>query len=585
MSTWCLIQSQTNAFIKGIQTGEIDTAKMSDMSSEDRHTFLAKFVGEENATQVNSLFESKLLLKNQQAGMLNWANKVSGLSPEVKRDLVSRIQKLDTVLNPADQKKFLKDLATTKLGTDVTQEEAKNIYDLSKKVEDAKSSIQENNTFKTKEEGLKYGMAKRTLENYVNELKSSNTKFSLNPIKIAETAPGIAKSIKATLDDSALLHQGWKTLFTHPLTWQKNALKSFRDIVKEFGGKSVMDQVIADRYSRPNDLNGNYNKMGLALNNPEESFPTAIPEKIPVLGRAYKASESAYTGFLYRQRMDIADKYLEIAQKTGVDLTKNELASIGSMVNSLTGRGNMGKLEGSAINAANNVFFSPRNLKSQWDTVGHVITGAGGSNFVRKQAAINLVKVISGVAAIMTIANAVRPGSAETDPRSSDFGKIKVGDTRFDITGGMSSLITLAARVALNSSKSTATGKVTPINASDKTGKPLYGAKTGHDVVDDFLTNKLSPVASVVNDLINRRDRNNNPVTPQGEAVNFIAPLPITTFAELKNDPNSANIIIAMIADALGLNTNTYSPPISKQPSTPKSGLSVKGSRGLNRKI
>jgi hypothetical protein len=36
----------------------------------------------------------------------------------------------------------------------------------------------------------------------------------------------------------------------------------------------------------------------------------------------------------------------------------------------------------------------------------------------------------------------------ETDPRSSDFGKLKVGDLRYDPWGGYIPLITLYARVA-----------------------------------------------------------------------------------------------------------------------------------------
>jgi hypothetical protein len=35
--------------------------------------------------------------------------------------------------------------------------------------------------------------------------------------------------------------------------------------------------------------------------------------------------------------------------------------------------------------------------------------------------------------------------------------------------------------------------------------------------------------------------------------------LPVATFEELKNNPNSANIILAMIMDELGVSTNTYS--------------------------
>ena len=79
------------------------------------------------------------------------------------------------------------------------------------------------------------------------------------------------------------------------------------------------------------------------------------------------ASEVAYTGFLYRMRADIADRYVEIAEKNGVDLTDPlETRSIGRLVNSLTGRGDLGSLE-KVGKQVNTIFFSPKMVKSQFD--------------------------------------------------------------------------------------------------------------------------------------------------------------------------------------------------------------------------
>lgn len=562
MSAFCLVRDQADRFIKGLRSGEIDPVKMAEMTSEKRNEYLAKFVDKENATQVNALFESKLLLKNQKTGFITWAKKVAGLTPESRKDLITKIGKMDSILNPEEEKTFLHDLASTKLGADVTAQEAKQIFELSNKVKEAGKDIGKDFTFKTEKERLAYGEARVDLANYVNDLKGNNK----TTFKSLADVGGITKSLRASLDDSAIFRQGWKTMLTHPATWLKNGLRTFSDIVKSLSGKEVMDQIMADRESRPNELNGNYKKMGLAVNRAEEAFPSSLPEKltqvgkgnrftntiakpIQLVGRAYKASENAYTGFVYRQRMDIADKYLKIAQDNGTDLTPKELKSIGSMVNSLTGRGDAGFLNEPAIN---NIFFSPRYLKSQIDTLGHVLTGAGGSNFVRKEAAINLVKIVSGIATIMTVANALKPGSAETDSRSADFGKIRIGNTRFDITGGISSLITLASRIATQSSKSSTTGQVSPINS----GK--YGSQTGKDVVTDYLTNKLSPIGQVVLDMLNQKDRNGKPITVVGELENLGLPLSVATYKELKSDPRAADILVSMILDGSGIATNTY---------------------------
>jgi hypothetical protein len=549
---WCLNKQFVQLFRKGLTSKEIDPNKLASMTSEERHAFLEKYVGKENALNVNSLFESKLLLKNQKAGYISWAKRAGGMNKETKKDLISRIERMDKVLSPEEEKAFLRDLAETKLGVRVTETEAKTISDLSTKVTETRSLQKPDLTFENEAQRLEYGRSQVNLMNYVNGLKEqARSGFSLNPIDIASTIGGNAKSIKASMDNSAIFRQGWKTLWTNPVIWAKNAVQSFKNIVKTFGGKPVMDELNADIISRPTyDL---MKKAKLAVANiTEEAFPGTIVEKLPILGRAYKSSEVAFTAFVQKTRADVFDKYIQIAQKSGVELTEKELQAIGSMVNSLTGRGNFGKYEGSAVNAVNNILFSPRYLKSQIDTVGHVLTGAGGSNFVRKQATINLVKVITGIAGVLATAEAIRSGSVEKDPRSTDFGKIRVGNTRFDVSGGMASLVTLASRLITMSSKSSTTGKVTPLNSGD------FGAMTGKDVIYNFFENKLSPLLSVMKDLAQGEDFNGNKPTLGGELKNLFVPLSITTLDELMKDPNSANPVLAIIADVLGIATNTY---------------------------
>ena len=61
-------------------------------------------------------------------------------------------------------------------------------------------------------------------------------------------------------------------------------------------GDSLQDAHKAEIYSRKNYLNGLYEKGSkLDIGKGEEEFPTSFPEKIPVLGSLFKASEVAYT--------------------------------------------------------------------------------------------------------------------------------------------------------------------------------------------------------------------------------------------------------------------------------------------------
>lgn len=570
----CLFKETKDRFVQALKSGELNIDKLSNLAtSEERRAVLSKFVGEENAAQVNALFESNLLKKNQNAAMISWIKSVAGLKPEVKRDLVAKIEKLGSVLTPEERSTFFQDLASQRLGTEVTREQASKISELANAFKEAKANPNS---------GIEYGATEVALNNYVNDIKLKNSEQTFaegidflkkNPIvgtkEGIQKIAGIAKGIKASLDDSAIFRQGWKTMFTNPGTWAKNALQSFKDIASQLGksakSSDVLDGIKAEILSRANNRSGIYKNMKLDIGNLEEAFPTSLPEKIPLFGRLYKASEVAYTGFLYRMRADIADQMVEIASKSGVDVTnKAEVESIGKLINSLTGRGSLGSLEkvGSEINT---VFFSPKMLKANIDFLTAHQLQKGVSPFVRKQAAINLAKVVTGIASIMAIANTLKPGSVEFDPRSSDFGKIRINNTRFDISGGMSSIITLAARTLpglagqKTYTKSSTTGKLTETN----TGK--YNSKSSMDILGEFSMNKLAPLAAVLRDIYNKKDFDGNPVSLlptkknqyQGELMNLVVPLPITNAIELYQSKD-APILAGIIADALGISTNTY---------------------------
>lgn len=555
---YCIPKPLATKFIKYLREGKITPDKLVAMSSEERRNLFSEIVGKDDAKEMNAALESKLILKDQKRGMVTWLKGVTGLTEPARKDIASKIEKLGDVLTPENERAFLEDLASKRLGADVSLDEAKHIVDLTKKIRDAKES------------GGDHGHPTVELRNYVSDLKHASQPSVLQKIKsldvggLASGIAGSAKGINASLDNSALFRQGWKTLFTNPIIWQKNARKSFVDLVRQFGGKKVIDEVQAQIINRPN-----YplmEKAKLDVGTKEEQFPTHLPAKIPLLGRVYKASEAAYTGFVYRTRADVFDKLVKIAQENGVDLKdKEQLESIGKLVNSLTGRGHLGKLE-RAASTVNNFFFSPRFLKSNIDFLTAHQLQKDVSPFVRKQAAQNLAKAVAGTAAILTIANFLSPGSVELDPRSPNFGKIKVGKTTFDVSGGMASVLTLAARLVPTRhngkwgffSKSGNTGKVNELNS----GK--YGSQTVADVLQGFAEGKLSPAASIFRDIwLEGRDYNGNKPTVLGEIGNLFTPLPIQNAMQLYQ-AKDAPVLAGIIADMLGVSVNAPNPPRKK---------------------
>lgn len=586
---WCLVPTEADKFKAKILSGEIDPEKLADMSSAERRTFFAEQMGEDNAQPMNELFESKLLLKNRQQGYVSWARKVLGENTPAGRDVISRVERMTEILSATDEQAFLNDLAAKRLGTEVSFDEAKIIADLSKKIETTKAA------FEGGGDRIAYGLAMVNLRNYVGDLKTKAERLTLGdfksqPIrgagKVVWTALQTSKAVKAAWDLSAVFRPGVKVLMTHPAVWLNNARKMFAGVIETYKNQEVLDTLYADLLTRPNALNGYYKTSKLDIGVTEEAYPTAFPErltgaigkgieatKVPIVskvvgravGKTYKASQDAYTLFNNRTRADLFDKYVDIAQHSDTSLDTENLEAIGQMVNSLVGRGRLGTLE-QAGKALNVIFFSPKMLKSHIDVLFEPISGGGGgfigaeggTNFVRKQAAINLLKIVMSTATVLAIAAFLKRDSVEWDPRSANFGKIRTGDTRFDITGGWASLAILAARLATFKTKSSITGEVREINERDKEGKVKFGAQTGKDVVYDFFENKQSPPVAVVSDIMEGQTFAGEKPTVWTSLRDLYEPLPLSNAREVLREPNSAPLLLTLIADGLGIATNTY---------------------------
>ena len=452
----------------------------------------------------------------------------------------------------------------------VTREEAANLVNLSKIMTDAKAEMERGG------DRLKYGASKVAYENYIKDLSGENVplkELAQNRVKefgvtwkenkpravidaVKDSAKFIADNsvaIVATLDNSFVGRQGIKTLMTHPSAWYPTFTKSFVDFAKAMGGKNTHDILMADIYSRENSLNGKYDKAKL-LTKFEEQYPTLLPERVPIGGRVLKASEQAFTNAGMRMRADLFDLFEKYARENGVDTNNPKwINDFGKITNSLTARGRWGVRGEPAF--VRLFMWAPKMLKANLDVLtAHGATSGletgWGKGMAKREAATNLLKIVGITATVIAIANALKPGSAELDPRSSDFGKIKVGDTRFDITGGASSIVTLAARLLTNTKKSATTGVAMPYGIG-------YGADTRLDAFSNFMLNKTTPPAGVVRDLLKGENWKGEPFTWGDSLYDAFTPIILRQTIDLK-DNASADRIAGVIADGLGISSTSF---------------------------
>lgn len=582
----CLPPETHEKFKQALISGKINPDKLESMSSDERHSVFKDIVGDAHAGFANKEFEGKLLLKNKQQGYLTWAKGLTGVKEPVKRDLISRISRMDSrILDPATEKSFLADLAEAKLGVGVSVDEAKTISSMSQGIQNSTAVAEDavkthGYTDASKAARVEAGANKVALQNYVDSLKAGSTKKTvgqlLNPVSYGSNLKailGATKGLVASFTSHAPLKHGFFALFEDPAHWAKNYVTQFSDAAKQIAGKDVMSAIKAEGYSRENAMNGIYDKwIPGELNKSNEEFHSGLVEKIPILGsRFYKGSKTMFDGFNLKMRMDLVDHYVNIVKKMGLDPQDPETAKAwGKLAIDQTG----GKTT-NPDNIAGNFLFSQRLLKSEANNLTLHLFDKSATKAVKVQSAKTLAKVVAGVAAVIYTANKIKPGSAEIDPRSANFGKIKVGDTRFDISGGYSSILTLASRIAERSTKSSATGIVTPIGSG-------FGQTSYQTLLGDFLSGRAAPAGQIVADYANGKTFSGKKPTLKTEGETAVTPIPVQTYGQLKDDPNSADHLAVMIAQQLGLMSNTYGSSKS-QPSITQS--TSKSMQALEKKV
>jgi hypothetical protein len=363
----------------------------------------------------------------------------------------------------------------------------------------------------------------------------------------ATEALNLPRALMSSLDLSAPLRQGI-VMTSRP----KQFFPAFLSMFKQFGSENAYKAVQESIKTRPTYKLMREAKLALTdtsnlMEGREEAFMSNLAEKIPLVKIGVKASNRAYTGFLNKLRADVFDDMVKKAEMLGRD-PKEVAGDIAKFVNSATGRGDLGRLNNSAT-VLNGVFFSPRLMAARVNMLNPVYY-AKLDPMVRKEALKSMLTMGATAGTALMLAKA---GGAEvgTDPRSADFGKIKVGDTRYDILGGFQQYIVLASRLINGNMVSSTTGKVMSLTDG-------YKPTTRLDIVMNFLKSKENPVASFASGWAEGTTQIGQEFKPVPELINRFIPMFAQDFVELTEDKGFMKAL-GMSAPALfGTGVQTY---------------------------
>ena len=381
--------------------------------------------------------------------------------------------------------------------------------------------------------------------------------FHRKLMDLAETIAGTSRSTKSTADLSMGGRQGLFVSGRHPKEWAAANIESAKYAKSGQYYKDEMTKIHEDDWGQfidsrdPSVLTGGGSH--------EEAYAGAdiltgktSKDKLKV-GNVVAGAERAYTGGLTKLRKDILVKNFKAYGDTPEEVMKRlgpkGVDGLIEVNRTLTGRG--GKTGGWVAknhSILSEALFSPKLWASRLEPLNPAFWARIGPAG-RKEAIANY-GAFAAVAGTVLSAAAIAGATVETDSRSSDFLKVKVGDTRYDILGGFQQNLVFLNRMLSGETKSSTTGKITKYG--DKKGGPTRLSATA-----DLVRNKANPVIGSALNLLEGQDKSGNKINPVTEIGQLFVPISIQgSYNALKRDGLKG---VAMNSpDLVGISTQTY---------------------------
>jgi hypothetical protein len=170
--------------------------------------------------------------------------------------------------------------------------------------------------------------------------------------------------------------------------------------------------------------------------------------------------------------------------------------------------------------------------------------------FVRKEALKGALGTIALGTTVLALAEA---GGAKvgTDPRSADFGKVRVGNTRWDVWAGLSHFPRIASQLITGEVVSSVTGKTLTLGEGYK---PL----TRKDIIQRFFENKANPVVGFTLRMLEGRGFDGKPIAVSQEVADLFTPMILQDLHDLYQDDPS--LLPWATPAVFGVGVQTYGP-------------------------
>lgn len=431
---------------------------------------------------------------------------------------------------------FKNDDYKERLRLDIAKRNAeKKIADFERRIKDRDLSVKRRTQVEADKELNKLKIKQLELKDefiklqYENELKNRTRRQKV--IDGLFEAWGLTRALRATGEMSFILLQGGVYTVSHPVS----AAKAFTTAMSHFGSETRADNWLRKLKTTEQYMIMKESKLALVepdakLSVREEQFLGGWVNHIWDFGgyplklageKAYenwkkanpiKAIERAGVGYMNTLRVE---RFLQgeiMLQEQGKSILNNkeDYKNMADVINTFTGRATLGAFE-SVSKPLSAIFFSPRNWASTIKTAtpyglyhfgkmtSKTESGKIAVSVAQKMAVRDFMTFVGATGAIVSLAAVAladdddEKTGVEFDPTSSDFMKIKIGNTRVDPWGGKIQQVILLSRLMTQSMK----------KADGKSYVLGYGSTSSSgELLAKMATNKLAPSASILNKLL-----------------------------------------------------------------------------------
>ncbi len=403
----------------------------------------------------------------------------------------------------------------------------------------------------------KIQQARQELRQRIAKLDNLGKRFKEHPFHVGTQWLREIQAWKSSVDMSALRRQGGIYAVSHPIRTLRKLPEAMRAVFDPVKAHAIQNEI----------FNGErawwYKRVGLdfteydgMLTAREEAFAGNLIERVPGIKHLVKGSNRGFVTLLNLMRRDSFDAMEQSFAKRG-GLSLEEAKGLAYFVNVMTGRGSVKGLE-PYLPALNGALWSPRYTLSRFQYLGlFPLLQRKVTWRVRTRIAREYAQYLGGVAAAMFLYESVFGGKVERDPRSADFGKIVIGNTRLDPLSGLSQVSVLLSRLGAGQTK-TQRGQVVSLNPS--AADFPYRGDTRASILERFARSKLGFAPGLAWNIIEGKNFVGEPITLGGEVGRALVPLAFEDVLKLMKDQGVPKGLALTTLNLFGESVQTYTP-------------------------